>query len=82
MTEHVNKCFTTAKSLTTNAAISPNYFTTNLKSKYMQLFFFCFKTNCTIEISSALTLGRQEDAHEFFMFLLSSFTKSYTAIGR
>ncbi|KAG1458479.1 hypothetical protein G6F56_006393 [Rhizopus delemar] len=64
MTEHVNKCFTTAKSLTTNAAISPNYFTTNLK-----------------KISSALTLGRQEDAHEFFMFLLSSFTKSYTAIG-
>ncbi|RCH82926.1 Ubiquitin carboxyl-terminal hydrolase 36 [Rhizopus azygosporus] len=61
MTEHVYKCFKTFKSLTPLAAISLNYFTSNLK-----------------RISSRLTLGRQEDAHEFFMFLLDAFQSSYT----
>ncbi|KAI9274170.1 hypothetical protein BY458DRAFT_454752 [Sporodiniella umbellata] len=65
MNEHAKKCFATAKSMLRNAAISPNYFTTNLK-----------------KISSTLTLGRQEDAHEFFMFLLGSFTNSYTPCDR
>ncbi|KAG1455824.1 hypothetical protein G6F55_006849 [Rhizopus delemar] len=64
MSEHVNKCFTTAKSLMRFSAISPNYFTSNLK-----------------KISSNLLLGRQEDAHEFFMFLLDAFTKSYTPLN-
>ena len=81
MEQHVRRCFKEQKSFVKGAAILPGYFTSNLKGKTFKSFIFSEKYAYKMytALSKTLRLGRQEDAHEFYMFLLSAFQKSSLA---
>jgi uncharacterized UBP type Zn finger protein len=79
METHVNRSLKEPKSYVKGAAILPSSFTSNLKGKELDALMVpksVLLIFLLLALSPTLHLERQEDAHEFYMFILSAFQKA------